>query len=356
MDNNKIGKFIASRRKELGLTQKALANKLFVTDKAISKWERGLSLPDITLLGKLSKILKVDMADILEGQLGTTKKINIEEEIERITKELSSIHKKKKLKLIICLIFLLLITIYITLRNISLGYTIKTVNYSHSNRSINVGIPKTSFNMKHNDRSYSYKNLRNSNIVENEIKKYLKTLKYSVCNDTIYYYNEKDNFSIINYSVKDHVIYNTISYEIVDNDYCFLEKLKDYEEKLNGLKRFHNLNGTTISFYEDWDNLLVIHFIDGGNNPDKMYEFVATMQVVYFKRKDEFSATTTILEESSGNIEIKDNKLYYYRKEIKEKSHDINIPEVSTFIIEDGNLILTDNYVSKYYNKEIILK
>ena len=50
MDNNKIGKFIASRRKEKGLTQQELGNNLFVTDKAVSKWERGLSLPDITII------------------------------------------------------------------------------------------------------------------------------------------------------------------------------------------------------------------------------------------------------------------------------------------------------------------
>ena len=49
MDNNKIGKFIASVRKEKNLTQQELGNKLFVTDKAVSKWERGLSLPDISL-------------------------------------------------------------------------------------------------------------------------------------------------------------------------------------------------------------------------------------------------------------------------------------------------------------------
>ena len=53
MNNNKIGKFIARKRKEANLTQMELANKLYVTDKAVSKWERGLSLPDITLLKKL---------------------------------------------------------------------------------------------------------------------------------------------------------------------------------------------------------------------------------------------------------------------------------------------------------------
>ena len=43
MDNNKIGKYIASHRKEKGLTQQELGDKLFVTDKAVSKWERGVS-------------------------------------------------------------------------------------------------------------------------------------------------------------------------------------------------------------------------------------------------------------------------------------------------------------------------
>ena len=356
MDNNKIGKFIASRRKELGYTQQSLADKLYVTDKAISKWERGLSLPDISLLRKLAKILKVDVVDILDGQIGTTKKINVEEDLERIKKEMSISHKNKIKKFIILIIVLVFIIIYIIFRNIYLGYTIETVNYSHSKREINIGVPKTSFMMKHNDRSYSYKNLRNSNIVENEIKKYLKTLKYSTCKNTIYYYNEKDNFSIINYSVKNNLLYNTISYEIVDNDYCFEEKLDEYTEKLNGLRRFHNLNGMTVSFYEDWDNLLVIHFIDGANNQDKLYEFVAEMQVIYLKRKDKKSATTQILEESTGDFEIKDDKLYYYRKEITKKSEDITIPEVSVFKITDGKLILTDNYLNKYYNKEIVLE
>ena len=118
MDYNKIGKFIASRRKELGLTQQNLADKLFVTDKAISKWERGLSLPDVSLLGELAKILEVDIADVLDGKKGTNRKINVEEEIERVTKELTLIHKKKRKKFIIFLLILLLVIIYILFRNI----------------------------------------------------------------------------------------------------------------------------------------------------------------------------------------------------------------------------------------------
>lgn len=50
IDNQKFGGFVAALRKEKGYTQKELAEKLFLSDKAISKWERGLSLPDIAFI------------------------------------------------------------------------------------------------------------------------------------------------------------------------------------------------------------------------------------------------------------------------------------------------------------------
>ena len=66
--SEKIGKFICELRKSEGLTQKDLANKLGVTDKAVSKWERGLSCPDIELLIPLAKILNVSTDEILMGK------------------------------------------------------------------------------------------------------------------------------------------------------------------------------------------------------------------------------------------------------------------------------------------------
>lgn len=355
MDNNKIGKFIASLRKEKGLTQQELGDKLFVTDKAVSKWERGLSLPDISLLKKLAEILDVEVIDILEGKKNSNKKINIEEELEKIKTNLNKKHKRKILRIITLIVILIFIIIYILFRNVYLGYNIETLEYSHTNKNINLGIPKTSFMLKHNDRSYSFKNLRNSNIVENEVKKYLKTLKYLTCNDTIYYYNEEDNFSIINYSVDNHILYNTISYEIVDNDYCYMEKLDEYAEKLQGLKRFHTLNGGTISLEEDWDNKLEIMFLDGGDDSSKIYEFKANMKVIYYERIEDKLAKTNILEESNGTFEIKGDNLYYYRNKIIENSNDIKIPNVSVFKIDNGKLILQDNYLDKY-QEEIVLE
>ena len=61
MNTNEIGNHIAFLRKEKKLTQQQLGDKLFVTDKAVSKWERGFSLPDITILEKLASDLDTDI-------------------------------------------------------------------------------------------------------------------------------------------------------------------------------------------------------------------------------------------------------------------------------------------------------
>lgn len=68
MNQEKIGKFIAEVRKEKNLTQEELAEQLGITKNAISKWERGLSLMDISLLKPLSKILGVEVIEILSGE------------------------------------------------------------------------------------------------------------------------------------------------------------------------------------------------------------------------------------------------------------------------------------------------
>ena len=69
MDAEKIGKLIQYLRKRLGYTQHELANRLSVSDKAVSKWERGMGIPDISLLQKLSVILDVDIDSLLSGEV-----------------------------------------------------------------------------------------------------------------------------------------------------------------------------------------------------------------------------------------------------------------------------------------------
>lgn len=107
MDNSKFGKFIKELRKEKNMTQKELAEKLYLTDKAISKWERGLSFPDITILNSISKIFDVSVTEILNGERGEkTETIDIEkviqETIESITKKQEKRNQlKRKIKKIV---------------------------------------------------------------------------------------------------------------------------------------------------------------------------------------------------------------------------------------------------------------
>ncbi|GLI09709.1 XRE family transcriptional regulator [Paenibacillus tyrfis] len=69
MDCNKVGGLILRLRKEKDMTQKDLADLMNISDKTISKWERGLGCPDVSLLGELSKILGVNMEKLLSGEL-----------------------------------------------------------------------------------------------------------------------------------------------------------------------------------------------------------------------------------------------------------------------------------------------
>ena len=76
MDQIKIGKFISECRKKQNLTQSQLAEKLSVTDRAVSKWETGKAMPDSSLMIDLCKILKISVNDLLSGESWTDTKSN----------------------------------------------------------------------------------------------------------------------------------------------------------------------------------------------------------------------------------------------------------------------------------------
>lgn len=95
MDYEKIGKFIQQLRKEKNLTQKDLAEYLSVTIQAISKWERGLGCPDISLLRPLSEKLEISISELLNGE--KIKKENILEKVDDLLmKNLETSEEKRK--------------------------------------------------------------------------------------------------------------------------------------------------------------------------------------------------------------------------------------------------------------------
>lgn len=89
MDQIKIGRFIAEKRRELGITQQALAEMLNITDRAVSKWENGRSLPDSSIMLSLCDILKISVNDLLSGEVVTMNNYNekMEQKLIEMVKE-----------------------------------------------------------------------------------------------------------------------------------------------------------------------------------------------------------------------------------------------------------------------------
>lgn len=96
MDSNSFGKFIADCRKENNLTQAELGQKLSVTAKAVSRWERGVGYPDISTLEPLASTLGVSIMELMSGE----KKVNMEakfDEIEMLNETIEFLkHQRKK--------------------------------------------------------------------------------------------------------------------------------------------------------------------------------------------------------------------------------------------------------------------
>ena len=107
MNQEKIGKFIQELRKEKEMTQQELANKLNITDRAISKWENGRGLPDLSLIKPLCEELDISINELLSGEKLSEKEYNekleenIEKTIEYTTNKIKNIKDKIKVFLIV---------------------------------------------------------------------------------------------------------------------------------------------------------------------------------------------------------------------------------------------------------------
>lgn len=114
MDVVKVGEFIRDKRKKKGLTQKDVAMKLGISDKAISKWERGICCPDISLLKDLSAILGVSVNELLLGEdIGKLEKDKTDDVLVSSVKQYTSIEKKKNRRLLIFTIILLVFYVFL---------------------------------------------------------------------------------------------------------------------------------------------------------------------------------------------------------------------------------------------------
>lgn len=155
MDQCKIGKFIASCRKEKNLTQAQLAEKLNITDRAVSKWENGKCLPDSSIMIELCEILDITVNELLTGE-----KLEPEHAQQTAEENLLALKKKdekgraKSRSFIAALLFL-----FITFSTVFATFTVKTIEKSRE--------------LKHNQRALSgmYSTVGDEDVLTDEAQK-----------------------------------------------------------------------------------------------------------------------------------------------------------------------------------------
>ena len=229
MNYEKIGKFIQEKRKEKGYTQKELAQKLGVTDKAVSKWERGLGCPDVSILEILSNELDTSILEILKGR-------TIENEIIKVTeandylKETINYTKNKTKEIINKVIVFLTISISIILLILNIENIIslnKKFEYDFNNNQVQ-------------EMKEQLKTLKNNiSIIENNQGKYTKEEHEEIKQDLKYIEKQIEKSKILTYenkvslSVKDIYIID----DNILNDLQGIKLLKNIE-KYNEKEQF----------------------------------------------------------------------------------------------------------------------
>lgn len=179
MDQEKVGKFIAECRKEKGLTQAQLAEKFGISNRAVSKWETGKSLPDASIMIDLSNYLGITVNELLTGERFDMEeyKEKAEQTIVEVQKEKEQTKKNYKKAIIIILIFVLILT-YLALKFFVIN-SVKSSLGNLANASVDMQEIEFSFNLEPSENFISDNGLQFDNrydfekVTDESIKVYL---------------------------------------------------------------------------------------------------------------------------------------------------------------------------------------
>ena len=230
MDQEKIGKFIQKLRKEKEMTQQELADKLNVTDRAISHWENGRRLPDVSLFKPICKIFNISVNELISGE-----KINkdtiIEKTEENIISTLNTNKKnKRKAKTIIEILFITILIIIITI----------IIYYKKTYPKINItGI---TISVPNNGES---------------IKKY-----QTKDNTTIWYYGLEELLICGDsecYMLKDALKHNQISLDII-------KEYLEFQYKIKNIQKINLWDGGTKIYSTLMYSIILCDTIDGNKD------------------------------------------------------------------------------------------
>ena len=261
MNYQEIGKFIQTKRKEKNLTQKELANKLGVTDRAVSKWERGVGCPDVSILEILSKELDCSILEILKGR-------KIENEIIKVTEaddyvkdsmNLSKQTAKEKIisyinkALVTTIIFIFLLLSYLNIvqiKYLNTEYKFTTEYYENKKIQESINTLEKNINIiKNNQGKYSDEDYQK---IISQLENMDKIIKSSKIYD--YISNRKEITYTLNDLIKFNDLYELMSqhYELTRTleKYTDSSKMETYRNFISNVEILSNYQTTNMELYE----------------------------------------------------------------------------------------------------------
>lgn len=225
MNQEKIGKYIATCRKENKLTQEQLAEKLGVSSKSVSRWENGKTMPDVSLFQQLCKELNITINDLLSGETMNENKFDLS--ADRLVDYSKYIKLREKKKLVVLSVgLIILIGLFLIVLVLIFNKTFFRSSYELDYlKNISIPIPRYSY-YRGTGGMEAYttklKTLKQPDEVNILIDRYLNTLDKIECNNENYYYDKNKNFTIIQYRINNDGIgfVNTIYISYSDGNIC----------------------------------------------------------------------------------------------------------------------------------------
>lgn len=355
MNQEKIGKFIAKNRKDKGLTQEALAEKLGISTNAVSKWERGLSFPDVSLFKKLCSELDISIEELINGEKSKSTESK-DKAIIASLEEKTKIEKKSKKKIILLSIFILLIIAF----SVIYSSTLKINLINESNDLYDIAIDylrerefksnpdssKDDFNVFYSYHSFGIEKRGNY--------KYMYMWIYSESD----YLEEKDSLAIstssslpVKITIKDNKVINA-EYPKDGNEYAssiyklfprtIAKQVLNYDNEKNINKLYNEMNTKKNKYYNylnmDMGKLTIddISYGDHIFNITKRKECVTVSLSVYKNNKYRLSTAYKACKPNQiCTMELR------YTKSI-EGTYDYNIMEIIKHS-SDANLLQFNN-------------
>ena len=347
--DNKLGNIISELRNKKNLTQKELADKLGISDKAVSRWETGKSSPDLDMLFRISKFFNVSFENLLTARMvddGTD-----DELMQDIIKEFNDMNKKHSRRIKLILIILALVSI------IFIAVIIFTNTYNRF-KVYQVVIESDDFYTKRG--LYVETNIKDTLMLNNLKLRDIEIKEDDIVSVDLYYLENKKEHIIQNYSSLNDIIFtNFQSYIKIDDLSKYMDNLyirvtiinsqnetKTYTSKLKFVLDFSN---NKIFYKEDSESLNI------------SYDSLSVEEIKNILLKNDFNEiTSSLLVKESENYKITyvsdSNKISYTSKNVPLKHQyifNLNVSILEVIVYNKDNIEI-ENYEYNVKDKKLI--